>query len=333
MRSCSVLFCMFVIATQTMLCTILYVCDSYPNKTNLPFLQLKYSSNSAFELITLEFICRQILIIILFKSILDSVPNQRGFIAMGFIYPGPTAWPTSTSVNTEPTTVMQIIEVQTILSDVNKFITDIKMKISSLPVKSRRNVLRSFATILSEVENLIYYIFIRLDRDKKNVFTDVSTSGDECRISANQDPDFPAWTNQKAVFAITNQEEGSSSSSRYEAIITNNSNRIEKDFSKAIRTQKFLKSTKIAEKFPKSTWIEMKELSKPTRIKEELSKPTMIDEELSKFTRIKKEIPLSSSYCFRPMMSYSPRSEAMMLSKSTSQAMMFSSSSSGAMMH
>ena len=93
---------------------------------------------------------------------------------MGFIYPGPTAWPTSTSVNTEPTTVMQIIEVQTILSDVNKFITDIKLKISSLPVKSRRNVLRSFATILSEVENLIYYIFIRLDRDKKNVFTRVS---------------------------------------------------------------------------------------------------------------------------------------------------------------
>ena len=253
---------------------------------------------------------------------------------MGFIYPGPTTWPTSTSVNTEPT-VMQIIEVPTILSDVNKFITDIKMKISSLPVKSRRNVLRSFATISSEVENLIYYIFIRLDSDKKNVFTDVSTSGDECIISANQDPDFPAWTNQKAVFTITNQEEGSSSSSRYKAIITNNSNRIEKDFSKAIRTQKFLKSTKIAEKFPKSTWIEMKELSKPTRIKEELSKPTMIDEELSKFTRIKKEIPLSSSYYFRPMMSYSPRSEAMMLSKSTSssQAMMFSSSSSGAMMH
>ena len=86
-----------------------------------------------------------------------------------------------------------------------------------------------------------------MDHDKKDVFTDVSTSDDEFVISANQNPDFPIQTNQKAVFTITNQEAKNPSNSKCETILFN----------------------------------------KSTRIKEELSNSTRIEEDLSNSTRIK----------------------------------------------
>ena len=57
--------------------------------TSSPYLLQKYSSYSASRLITPHvLIYRQGFIIISFKSILDSVPNWSGGIAMGFVTPG-----------------------------------------------------------------------------------------------------------------------------------------------------------------------------------------------------------------------------------------------------